>query len=211
MAPPSLSQKGASVLPTLSCCGGPQRLCVLACEVGGRWSAEWLRLVIPFACLRAQRAPAALRLGRVGCEAGGFFFCMPLQSTLAATLVGAPCVAHVHGLVRLRTYPQHNDVHGLVRLKTEHPCPKLNDVHGLVHLRTEHPCPKLNDVHGLVRWKTKHPCSKLNDVHGLVRLRTEHPCPKLDDVHGPVRWGTEHPSPKLNDVHGPVRLRTARV
>ena len=40
---------------------GPQRLCVLACEVGGRWSAESLRLVTQLVRLRAQRAPAGLR------------------------------------------------------------------------------------------------------------------------------------------------------
>ena len=39
---------------------GPQRLCVLACEVGGRWSSESLRLVTQIVRLRAQRAPAAL-------------------------------------------------------------------------------------------------------------------------------------------------------
>ena len=40
---------------------GPQRLCVLACEAGGRLSAESLRLVTQLARLRARRAPAALR------------------------------------------------------------------------------------------------------------------------------------------------------
>ena len=51
---------------------GPQRLCVLACEAGGRWSAESLRLVTQLARLRAQRAPAALP-SRVGCAAGGAY------------------------------------------------------------------------------------------------------------------------------------------
>ena len=75
---------------------GPQRLCVLACEAGGRWSAESLRLVTQLARLRAQRAPAALR----GVAKQGWLrrwwglLSVALQSTLAATLLGAP---YVHG------------------------------------------------------------------------------------------------------------------
>ena len=68
---------------------GPQRLCVLACEAGGRWSAESLRLVTQLASLRAQRAPAALR----GVAKQGWLrrwwglLSVALQSTLAATLL----------------------------------------------------------------------------------------------------------------------------
>ena len=70
---------------------GPQRLCVLACEAGGRWSAESLRLVTQLARLRAQRAPAALR----GVAKQGWLRrWWGLLSTLAATLLGAP---YVHG------------------------------------------------------------------------------------------------------------------
>ena len=66
---------------------GPKRLCVLACEVGGRWSSESLRLVTQLVRLRAQRAPAALRpaarQGWLRCWWG--FLSVALQSTLAAT------------------------------------------------------------------------------------------------------------------------------
>ena len=47
---------------------GPQRLCILACEAGGRWNTESFRLVTQFARPRSQRAPAALR-GRAGVAA----------------------------------------------------------------------------------------------------------------------------------------------
>ena len=40
---------------------GPQRLCVFACEVGGRWSAESPSLVTQLVRLRASHADAALR------------------------------------------------------------------------------------------------------------------------------------------------------
>ena len=74
---------------------GPQRLCVLACEVGGRWSEESLRLVTQLVRLRAQRAPAALRpAARQGWLRRWWgFLSVALQSTLAATLLGAPYVA----------------------------------------------------------------------------------------------------------------------
>ena len=74
---------------------GPQRLCVLACEVGGRWSSESLRLVTQLVRLRAQRAPAALRpAARQGWLRRWWgFLSVALQSTLAATLLGAPSVA----------------------------------------------------------------------------------------------------------------------
>ena len=74
---------------------GPQRLCVLACEVGGRWSSESLRLVTQLVRLRAQRAPAALRpAARQGWLRRWWgFLSVALQSTLAATLLGAPYVA----------------------------------------------------------------------------------------------------------------------
>ena len=71
---------------------GPQRLCALACEVGGRWSSESLRLVTQLVRLRAQRAPAALRpAARQGWLRRWWgFLSVALQSTLAATLLGAP-------------------------------------------------------------------------------------------------------------------------
>ena len=74
---------------------GPQRLCVLACEVGGRWSAESLRLVTQLVRLRAQRAPAALRPAarQAWLRRWWGFLSVALQSTLAATLLGAPYVA----------------------------------------------------------------------------------------------------------------------
>ena len=39
----------------------PERLCVLAAEVGGRWCADWQALVQRFVRPRARRAPAVLR------------------------------------------------------------------------------------------------------------------------------------------------------
>ena len=52
---------------------GPQRLCVLACKVGGRWSSESLRLVTQLVRPEpsALLPPCAPRPGRVGCAAGG--------------------------------------------------------------------------------------------------------------------------------------------
>ena len=74
---------------------GPQRLCVRACEAGGRWSAESLCLVTQLVRLRAQRAPAALRpAARQGWLRRLWgFLSVALQSTLAAMLLGAPYVA----------------------------------------------------------------------------------------------------------------------
>ena len=74
---------------------GPQRLCVLACEAGGRWSVESIRLVTQLVRLRAQRAPAALRLvARQGWLRRWWgFLSIAQQSTLAATLLGTPYVA----------------------------------------------------------------------------------------------------------------------
>ena len=77
---------------------GPQRLCILACEAGGRWSAESLRFVTQLARLkeRVQRTPAALR----GAAKQGWLrrwwglLSVALQSTLAGTLLGVP---YVHG------------------------------------------------------------------------------------------------------------------
>ena len=85
----------AHCLPRTAIRPGPQRLCVLACEVGGRWSAQSLRLVTQLVRLRAQRAPAALRpAARQGWLRRWWgFLSVALQSTLAATLLGAPYVA----------------------------------------------------------------------------------------------------------------------
>ena len=81
---------------------GPQRLCVLACEAGG--------LVTQLARLRAQRAPAALR----GVAKQGWLrrwwglLSVALQSTLAATLLGAP---YVHGVMPgAQRWPAHQKV-----------------------------------------------------------------------------------------------------
>ena len=66
---------------------GPQRLCVLACEVGGRWGAESVRLVTQLVRFRTQRTCAALRLAaRQGWLRRWWgFLSLALQSTLAAT------------------------------------------------------------------------------------------------------------------------------
>ena len=45
--------------------GGAQALCVLGCEVGGRWSTDAVMLVRRFVALRTLRAPPAVR-ARVG-------------------------------------------------------------------------------------------------------------------------------------------------
>ena len=41
--------------------GGAQTLCVLGCEVGGRWNADAVKLVQRLVALRAHRAPPAVR------------------------------------------------------------------------------------------------------------------------------------------------------
>ena len=41
--------------------GGAQELCVLGCEVGGRWNADAVKLVQRLVALRAHRAPSAVR------------------------------------------------------------------------------------------------------------------------------------------------------
>ena len=41
--------------------GGAQELCVLGCEVGGRWDADAVKLVQRLVALRAHRAPPAVR------------------------------------------------------------------------------------------------------------------------------------------------------
>ena len=73
---------------------GPQRLCVLACETGGRWNDESLRLVAQLVRSRALRAPAPLR----GAATQGWYrrwwglLSVAVQNTLAATLLGTPPV-----------------------------------------------------------------------------------------------------------------------
>ena len=73
---------------------GPQRLCVLACEIGGRWNDESLRLVAQLVRSRAMRAPAPLR----GAATQGWYrrwwglLSVAVQNTLAATLLGSPPV-----------------------------------------------------------------------------------------------------------------------
>ena len=41
--------------------GGAQELCVLGCEVGGRWNADAVKLVQRLVALRAHPAPPAVR------------------------------------------------------------------------------------------------------------------------------------------------------
>ena len=73
---------------------GPQRLCVLACEIGGRWNDESLRLGGQLVRSRALRAPAPLR----GAATQGWYrrwwglLSVAVQNTLAATLLGSPPV-----------------------------------------------------------------------------------------------------------------------
>ena len=73
---------------------GPQRLCVLACEIGGRWNDESLRLVAQLVRSRTMRAPAPLR----GAATQGWYrrwwglLSVAVQNTLAATLLGSPPV-----------------------------------------------------------------------------------------------------------------------
>ena len=72
----------------------PQRLCVLACEIGKRWNDESLRLVAQLVRSRALRAPAPLR----GAATQGWYrrwwglLSVAVQNTLAATLLGSPPV-----------------------------------------------------------------------------------------------------------------------
>ena len=95
MVLPWPSPNAASVLPTLSSFGEDRkRLCVLACETGGRWNDESLRLVAQFVRSRALRAPAPLR----GAATQGWYrrwwglLSVAVQNTLAATLLGTPPV-----------------------------------------------------------------------------------------------------------------------
>ena len=70
---------------------GPQRLCVLACEIG---NDESPRLVAQLVRSRAMRAPAPLR----GAATQGWYrrwwglLSVAVQNTLAATLLGSPPV-----------------------------------------------------------------------------------------------------------------------
>jgi hypothetical protein len=69
---------------------GPQRLVVLAAEVGGRWCEEAAELVRALVRLRAQRAPAALRRSAAAGWSRrwwGFLGCA-VQRALASTLLG---------------------------------------------------------------------------------------------------------------------------
>ena len=67
---------------------------MLACEIGGRWNDEWLRLVAQLVRSRAMRAPALLR----GAATQGWYrrwwglLSVAVQNTLAATLLGSPPV-----------------------------------------------------------------------------------------------------------------------
>ena len=89
---------------------GPQRLCVLACEVGGRWSSESLRLVTQLVRLRAQRAPAALRPAATQgwLRRWWGFLSVALQSTLLLPRCSERRTSLAHCLVpssrRSRTY-----------------------------------------------------------------------------------------------------------
>ena len=51
---------GSATYPELAT-GGAQALCVLGCEVGGRWNADAVKLVQRLVALRAHRAPPAVR------------------------------------------------------------------------------------------------------------------------------------------------------
>ena len=69
---------------------GPQRLVVLACEVGGRWAAECGELIRDLLRVRAPRAPPALRhASRAGWERRwwGMLSCAQ-QTAVASTLLG---------------------------------------------------------------------------------------------------------------------------
>ena len=67
--------------------GGPQRLVVLAAEVGGRWSDECQQFLRTLLRLRVQRAPPPLRAS----AARGWarrWWSVPLQSTVASSALG---------------------------------------------------------------------------------------------------------------------------
>ena len=69
---------------------GPQRLIVLACELGGRWAAECGALIRDLLRVRAPRAPTALRhASRAGWERRwwGMLSCAQ-QTAVASTLLG---------------------------------------------------------------------------------------------------------------------------
>eukprot|EP00434_Breviolum_minutum_P028296 symbB.v1.2.025033.t1/scaffold2409.1/size79984/1 len=69
---------------------GPQRLVVLACEIGGRWAAECCDLVRDLLRVRAPRAPPALRqASRAGWERRWWaLLSCAQQNAVASTLLG---------------------------------------------------------------------------------------------------------------------------
>ena len=70
---------------------GPQRLVVLAAEVGGRWAAEASDLVRTLVRLRSHRAPAVLRRSAAAGWSRRWWELLgcALQRALASTLLGA--------------------------------------------------------------------------------------------------------------------------
>ena len=69
--------------------GGPARLVVLACEVGGRWGDGALRLVEDLVRLRTRSAPRALRkaAGHAWTRRWWALLSVAVQDAVAATLV----------------------------------------------------------------------------------------------------------------------------
>ena len=79
------------------------RLTILACEVGGRWSQECIKLVRALAIHRSQSCPSAIRVAsRLGFERRWWaLLSTGLQDIIAATLVDDSVLAldvHEEGL-----------------------------------------------------------------------------------------------------------------